>query len=94
LAASCKGEILVTEQTAKRWKTSKGTITLIDTLCKGCGWCIEYCPVEALAESDEFNSHGYYYPVLIDPDACVNCGYCQLICPDFAIWSDTEVQDR
>jgi len=85
---------VATEQTAKRWKTSKGTITLIDTLCKGCGWCIAYCPVEALAESDEFNAHGYYYPVLIDPDACVNCGFCQLICPDFAIWSDTEVQDR
>jgi 2-oxoglutarate ferredoxin oxidoreductase subunit delta len=84
---------VVIEQTAKRWQTSKGTITLIDTLCKGCGWCIEYCPVDALAESDEFNLHGYYYPVLIDPDGCVNCGYCQLICPDFAIWSDKEVQD-
>ncbi|MCK4694091.1 MAG: 4Fe-4S binding protein [Anaerolineales bacterium] len=27
---------------------------------------------------------------MVDPEACVNCEYCQLVCPDFAIWSEIE----
>jgi formate hydrogenlyase subunit 6/NADH:ubiquinone oxidoreductase subunit I len=23
-----------------------------------------------------------------DPEACVLCGFCELICPDFAIWTE------
>lgn len=81
---------MVTGQTAKRWKTSLGWITIVDSLCKGCGFCIEFCPLNALEESQEFNQHGYHFPEMVDPEACVNCEYCQLVCPDFAIWSETK----
>ena len=58
--------------------------------CKGCGFCVEFCPLNALEESQEFNQHGYHFPEMVDPGACVNCEYCQLVCPDFAIWSEIE----
>lgn len=85
---------MIHSTTAKRWRTSRGTISIVDALCKGCGLCIHFCPVEALVESEGFNLHGYHYPEMIDPDACVNCGYCQLLCPDFSIWSEKEEHDH
>jgi 2-oxoglutarate ferredoxin oxidoreductase subunit delta len=30
---------------------------------------------------------GYHPPVVKKPEACVNCHYCETICPDFAIYS-------
>ena len=41
-----------------------------------------------LVEADKFNAKGYYPPRPKDPEACVNCTFCELICPDFAIWSE------
>lgn len=53
--------------------------------CKGCGWCIEFCPRHVIHESKEFNSKGYH-PVYAEPDnECLNCGLCVLICPEFAL---------
>ncbi len=38
-----------------------------------------------LRESAEFNSKGYH-PVCADfNNDCLNCGLCELVCPDFAI---------
>lgn len=78
-------------EAGNRWTTSKGWITIVDSLCKGCGFCIEFCPTHALEASTDFNAHGYHYPVVVQPASCVNCGYCHLLCPDFAIWSEREV---
>jgi 2-oxoglutarate ferredoxin oxidoreductase subunit delta len=80
----------VTADTAKRWKTSRGFVFIVDELCKGCTFCIEFCPTDALQKSTDFNKHGYHYPLMARPQDCVNCGYCQLLCPDFAIWSQRE----
>jgi 2-oxoglutarate ferredoxin oxidoreductase subunit delta len=37
--------------------------------------------------SDDFNSKGYHPPCVAKEDTCVNCGFCEMICPDFAIYS-------
>ena len=76
----------------KRWKTKHGYLYLQEDECKGCGFCIEFCPKQVLEASDQFNAKGYYPPRVVDAEACVNCTFCELICPDFAIWSvkDTE----
>jgi len=79
---------VVTAKTAKRWRTSRGSLVIVSELCKGCHFCIEFCPVDALVEAPDFNQHGYHYPEMARPEDCVNCGYCQLLCPDFAIWSE------
>jgi len=71
----------------KRWRTKKGYLFLQEDECKGCAFCIEFCPKNVLQQSNRFNIKGYYPPEVVDADACVNCTFCQLICPDFAIWS-------
>ena len=71
----------------KKIKIPRGEVHIIKDRCKGCGFCIEYCPNDVLELSDEFNSKGYHTPVVAKPERCVNCGLCRLICPEFAIWS-------
>jgi formate hydrogenlyase subunit 6/NADH:ubiquinone oxidoreductase subunit I len=40
-----------------------------------------------LALSEEFNRKGYHPPEVVKHGECVNCNLCEMICPDFAIFS-------
>lgn len=66
---------------------SHGVVHIIEDRCKGCGYCIEFCPKETLAFSVRFNKKGYHPPEVVHPESCVNCHYCEIICPEFAIFS-------
>ncbi|MCP4753448.1 MAG: 4Fe-4S dicluster domain-containing protein [Proteobacteria bacterium] len=59
--------------------------------CKGCGFCVEFCPKNTLAMSDEFNSKGYHPPLVADADSCTYCDLCEMICPEFAIYAVSDV---
>jgi ferredoxin len=48
-----------------------------ETLCTGCGTCIEQCPVSALSMRDNVPE--------VDPERCIACFCCQEICPETAI---------
>jgi 2-oxoglutarate ferredoxin oxidoreductase subunit delta len=72
---------------ADRVKVPRGTVHIIDDRCKGCGFCIEYCPKDILVFSEAFNRKGYHFPEVIADGQCVNCNLCEMICPDFAIFS-------
>ncbi len=63
-----------------------GHINILKERCKGCRFCIEYCPRNVLEESNEFNTKGYHPPRVKDADACVGCGLCEMLCPEFAIY--------
>ncbi|MEW6077827.1 MAG: 4Fe-4S dicluster domain-containing protein [Thermodesulfobacteriota bacterium] len=65
---------------------SRGKVIIIADRCKGCGYCIEFCPREVLAFSPDYNIKGYHPPVVRNDD-CLNCHYCELLCPEFAIYS-------
>ena len=65
----------------------QGQVHIIVDRCKGCGYCIKYCPRKVLEASNEFNTKGYYFPQIKDEEECLNCGLCEIICPEFAIWS-------
>ncbi len=78
------------EKTTEKWTTDKGHLYIREDYCKGCGYCIEFCPQEVLEESEGFNEKGYHPPEPKDIDKCVNCGFCGIICPDFAIWDEQE----
>ncbi len=67
-------------------RKAKGTVFVQPEVCKGCSYCIEFCPTDCLEFSREFNAKGYHYPVLARPDDCSGCGLCGLYCPDFAIF--------
>ncbi|MEM2934990.1 MAG: 4Fe-4S dicluster domain-containing protein [Candidatus Thermoplasmatota archaeon] len=72
-------------------KPPHGKIYLIKDRCKGCSFCIEFCPKKVLVESEEFNSKGYHPPKLDESkDKCIACGFCALVCPEFAIYMEEE----
>ena len=59
-------------------KTDK-SLTVIEDWCKGCGICVEFCPKNVLEMKD-----GKVY--IKDLESCIQCGQCELRCPDFAIY--------
>lgn len=63
-----------------------GTVVIIEDRCKGCEFCVEYCPKDVLKMSTEFNRKGYHPPEVVLEGECVNCNLCEMICPDFAIY--------
>ncbi len=70
----------------KNMKQPKAEIHLIKDQCKGCGYCIEYCPKKVFEESEEINARGVRPPRVVDENACILCGFCTAVCPDFAIF--------
>lgn len=72
---------------AERVSSSQGEVVIIAERCKGCEFCVEYCPLDVLVMSDEFNRKGYHVPRVVRSGECVNCNLCETICPEFAIFS-------
>lgn len=50
--------------------------------CKGCGFCIQACPKDALRVSDKVNDKGYSV-VEVDAEKCICCASCYRVCPDY-----------
>lgn len=63
-----------------------GLIHIETERCKGCGFCVEYCPKDVLELSEDFNAKGYHPPVVIKEKDCLYCQLCETICPEFAIY--------
>lgn len=78
----------VTENEVKTEKitTPKGQVYINRERCKGCGFCIEFCPFRVLEFDTSFNSHGYHPPVIAESNKCTGCDLCGMYCPDFAIF--------
>jgi len=67
-----------------------GRVFVIPERCKGCRFCIDFCPQDVLVEAEAMNARGYHYPVVAagKEDDCVNCRFCKLVCPEFAIYTE------
>ncbi|MEX2689098.1 MAG: ferredoxin family protein [Candidatus Njordarchaeum guaymaensis] len=75
----------------------RGIVYIIKDRCKECGLCIEFCPMGVLQKSTEFNIHGYHFPIVVEkpPEkVCIACGFCTLICPEFAIYSKVMEEEQ
>ncbi len=51
-----------------------------DAWCKNCLICREFCP-HGVFELEADSGRIY----VAQPEKCISCGICQLLCPDFAI---------
>jgi len=49
--------------------------------CKGCGLCIDACPVNVLDYADGLNVMGYR-PAHYKGEGCTGCGTCYYTCPE------------
>ncbi len=60
---------------------SKGQtdIVIFPDWCKGCAICVSFCPAKVLA-LNEMGKAG-----VVALEECINCGFCEHHCPDFAI---------
>ncbi|MCK9216757.1 MAG: 4Fe-4S binding protein [Firmicutes bacterium] len=47
--------------------------------CKGCGICVSFCPKNVLTLKDGKVD-------IADIEKCIECGQCELRCPDYAIY--------
>lgn len=63
----------------------KAVWSVFPSLCKGCGLCIEKCPVKTLAWSDKLGVYGTPTPQVKEDIPCIGCSMCQTVCPDCAI---------
>ena len=77
-----------------RIKIPKGEIHIFKDRCKGCVFCVEYCPKDVLEMSEEFNVKGYHPPHVKNPDDCVECHLCEMLCPEFAIFVTPEEDEK
>ena len=70
--------------------TSQFSTYVIAEPCIGVknGICLEVCPVDCIHSTEEEDR---YY---IDPEVCIACEQCALVCPVEAIFLDIEVPDR
>jgi len=56
--------------------------------CKGCGLCVNVCPVEIIENAEDRINQNGYHPAEIKPenqDKCTSCTQCYQICPDVCI---------
>jgi len=61
-------------------------VVVMGDRCKGCSFCIEFCPKDVLEQDTKLNVRGAHVPRVKDSALCVGCGICEEICPDFAIF--------
>jgi len=71
-----------------------GQVFIDEERCKGCGYCVEFCPREVLKMSTELSPKGYNLAVVEDESKCLACGFCEVICPEFAIRISTTDNNR
>jgi 2-oxoglutarate ferredoxin oxidoreductase subunit delta len=65
----------------------RGEVHVFDNWCKGCGLCIAFCPSDVLVLGSGNR------PKVLYPEKCTACRWCELHCPDFAIFVSDLVDD-
>ena len=62
-------------------KKVRGWVEVHEEECKGCGLCVEACPVCGMKLSDRLNGHGYHFGEY-EGHGCTGCGVCFYACPE------------
>ncbi|MCS7178723.1 MAG: 4Fe-4S binding protein [Anaerolineae bacterium] len=67
-----------TESRPKRRR--RGEVTVFPNWCKGCGLCVAFCPMQVLEQKEDGRV------IVAHAERCTACRWCELRCPDFAIF--------
>ena len=71
-----------------RRQLPRGRVTVFPNWCKGCGLCVEFCPAGVLEQGADGRV------IVAHPEKCTACRWCELHCPDFAIFvADVEPEE-
>jgi len=62
-------------------KPDRGSVSIDEEECKGCGLCVEACPPNVLHLSEHINHYGYQ-SAIYEGAGCTGCGICFLACPE------------
>jgi 2-oxoglutarate ferredoxin oxidoreductase subunit delta len=82
-----EGGLMTQEDPQEQTKASKrgrrlprGRVTVFPNWCKGCNLCVEFCPMHVLEQGRDGRV------IVAHPEKCTACRWCELRCPDFAIF--------
>lgn len=65
---------------------AKGKVSFNQDRCKGCGLCIEACPLNiVMIDQSVINKKGYSPATVLQMDKCIGCTNCATMCPDEVI---------
>jgi len=76
---------------------ARGMVVINEDRCKGCGLCVNVCPVGILQLSAErFNVKGHTPAEVTDPEKCTGCAMCATVCPDvvFTVYRRTRRREQ
>jgi 2-oxoglutarate ferredoxin oxidoreductase subunit delta len=68
------------KRASKRFKVS-----IDEKLCKGCYFCVRFCPMGVFVRSNVVGELGYNLACVEHPEKCNRCKACLLYCPDLAV---------
>lgn len=60
-------------------------VRILREYCKGCGLCVDICPVKCLRMSDDITPAGVRPAEVVETVDCTGCLQCHTVCPDAAI---------
>ena len=61
-------------------------VTINENTCKGWELCTTACPKHIISlAKDKLNLKGYHPACVTNPDECIGCAACAIMCPDCAI---------
>jgi len=82
-------EVVEEEETRAKRRLPRGYVTVFSNWCKGCGLCVEFCPASVLEQGPDGRV------IVAHPEKCTACRWCELHCPDFAIFvTDIEPEEE
>lgn len=89
-AAEAVTQVVIPKKKKQRKKGKRrGRVIVFPNWCKGCGLCVEFCPMKVLEQSGDGRV------VVAHPEQCTACRWCELHCPDFAIFvTEIDVEEE